>query len=128
GEQVPGSAGTHGQQVLRGVRGGGRPATSLMASGGPGTTSPFGRPIVIADLSEETGRVREELPGIERKLGSMGLDPVVIRAETTGSCEQAARDALQAGSFFVVACGGDRAVHYLANGLFENGRPLHPEA
>ena len=59
-----------------------------MASSAPGMKNPFGRPIVIADLSEETGRVREELPRIERKLGTIGLDPMVIRAETPTECER----------------------------------------
>jgi diacylglycerol kinase (ATP) len=90
--------------------------------------SPFGRPTLIADLSEETGRVREELPGIERKLGTMGLDPLVIRAETPGECERAARDALRAGDLYLAVCGGDRAVHYVANGMFDEGGPVHPEA
>jgi diacylglycerol kinase (ATP) len=99
-----------------------------MASSAPGMKNPFGRPIVIADLSEETGRVREELPRIERKLGTIGLDPMVIRAETPTECERAARDAIRAGELFLAACGGDRAVHFVANGMFEAGRQLRHEA
>jgi diacylglycerol kinase family enzyme len=83
---------------------------------------------LIADLSEASGGVPRELPGIEQKLQSMGLDTKVIRAETPRHCERAARDALYSGDLFLAAVGADRAVHHVANGLFEDGHPIHPEA
>ncbi|HYT77945.1 MAG TPA: diacylglycerol kinase family protein [Actinomycetota bacterium] len=91
-------------------------------------SSPFGRLVLIADPSEEGGRIGEDLPRIEHKLQSMGLSHVLVRAGSEGERELAARDALLTGDRFVVAVGGDRTVHDVANGMLEDGRPVYPEA
>ena len=91
-------------------------------------SSPFGRLVLIVDPSEEGGRIGEDLPRIEQKLQSMGLPHVVMPAESPGDGERVARDALLTGDRFLVAVGGDRTVHEVANGMLQDGRPLHPEA
>jgi diacylglycerol kinase (ATP) len=91
-------------------------------------SSPFGRLVLIADHSEAGGRVGEALPRIERELWSMGLAHRVVRPEAPGGPERAAREALLAGDRFVVAVGGDRLVHAVANGMLEDGGPLDQQA
>src|SRR6266511_3473003 len=58
----------------------------------------------------------------------MGLPHVVVPAESPGDGERVARDDLLTGERFLVAVGGDRTVHEVANGMLQDGRPLHPEA
>lgn len=91
-------------------------------------SSPFGRLVLIADPSEAAGRIREALPRIEQKLRSMDLAHAVVQADSPGDLERAAREALLRGDRFVVAVGGDRVVHEVANGMLQDGRPAHPEA
>lgn len=91
-------------------------------------SSPFGRLVLLADPSEAGGSILRELPRIERKLSSMGLAHVVAPAGSAGGLEPAAREAVLAGDRFVVAVGGDRVVHEVANGLLNGGQPVHPEA
>ena len=91
-------------------------------------SSPFGRLVLIANPSEERGRVGDEIPQIERHLWSLGLAHRVVRAEAPGEPERAARDALSAGDRFLVAVGGDRLVHEVANGMLEDGHAVDPDA
>jgi YegS/Rv2252/BmrU family lipid kinase len=91
-------------------------------------SSPFGRLVLIADPSEAAGRIDEALRQIEQKLSSMRLPHVTAPAESSGDRVRAVREALLTGDRFVVAVGGDRIVHDVANGLLEDGRPVHPEA
>lgn len=83
---------------------------------------------MIANRSEEGARIGKELPAVERNLSEMGLPHRVAWAEDPGGAERVAREALLSGDRFLVAVGGDRVVHQVANGMLEHGRPLDPEA
>jgi diacylglycerol kinase (ATP) len=91
-------------------------------------SSPYGRLVLIADPSEPTELGNDRLPLIERKLRAMELDHRLAIGESPRDRERAAREALLAGERFVVAVGGDRIVHEVANGMFEGGRPMVPDA
>jgi diacylglycerol kinase (ATP) len=91
-------------------------------------SSPFGRLVLIADPSEPTALGGERLPLIERMLQSMELDHRLAVGESPRDRERAAREAILAGERFVVAVGGDRIVHEVANGMLEGGRRVVPEA
>lgn len=91
-------------------------------------SSPFGQLVLIASPSEEGGRIGDELPVIERHLWAMGLAHRLVRVEDHAGAERAATEALLAGDRFLVAVGGDRLVHEVANGMFDQGRPADPEA
>jgi YegS/Rv2252/BmrU family lipid kinase len=91
-------------------------------------SSPYGRLVLIANPSEEGGRIGAELPAIERRLSAMGLAHHVVRVEDPAGAEKAAAEALRAGDRYLVAVGGDRLVHEVANGMFEHGRPANPDA
>ncbi len=89
--------------------------------------SPFGRLVLIGALSEVEGSAHL-IGAIETTLRSLGLDHRLVDAETPEERERAAREALLAGERFLVAVGGDRIVHEVANGMVEDGRPLDPGA
>lgn len=91
-------------------------------------SSPFGRIVLIADPSEAGGRIGEEIPWIEQKLWSLGLSHTTVRVQSRDERERAARQAVLEGERFVVAVGGDGAVHQVANGMFQDGLPLDAEA
>jgi diacylglycerol kinase (ATP) len=91
-------------------------------------SSPYGPLVLIANPSEEGGRVGDELPVIEQHLWAMGLAHRLVRVEDLGGAEKAASEALLAGDRFLVAVGGDRLVHKVANGMFDQGCPADPEA
>ena len=88
------------------------------------TASPFGDLTVIANPNAGGGRVRHELPELERALLDRGLPFSLHVAATAGEATEIARTALQAGGRFVVAVGGDGSVQAVLNGFFEDGRAI----
>ncbi len=87
-------------------------------------TSPFGQLTAIADLRADDGRLRKELPRLERALEALDLEHAVIAAEDPCEAEGIAAQALRDGCRFLVAVGDDRMVQRVVNGMFEDGRPL----
>lgn len=80
-------------------------------------TSPFGRLTVIANPAAGKGRVREQLPVIERVLRASGLEHRVELTAGPGDATRLATSARELGSRFVVAVGGDGTTHEVVNGL-----------
>jgi diacylglycerol kinase (ATP) len=91
-------------------------------------TSPFGPLVIVANPRAGRGRVGAHLPEIERTLRAAGLDYRVVRTAHPGHATEAAREALQRGERYLVAAGGDGTVHEVVNGMFEDGRPIAPDA
>jgi diacylglycerol kinase (ATP) len=90
-------------------------------------TSPFGPPVLVADLRAGEGRVEAELPRLERLLRDRGMGHRVARCSTGDEVRDGAREAALAGERFLVAVGDDATVHHVVNGVLDpEGRPLHP--
>ncbi len=90
-------------------------------------SSPFGRLVLIANPLDGDGRIGRELPALERALLDRGLDYRLELVDFHGGAD-AGRRALEAGERFLVAVGGDRIVHEVANGLLGPDGPRMPEA
>jgi diacylglycerol kinase (ATP) len=91
-------------------------------------TSPFGPLVVIANLRAGRGKVGANLPEIERILAGAQLSYRIVRTTHRGHATEAARDALARGERYLVAAGGDGTVHEVVNGMFDDGRPVVPDA
>jgi diacylglycerol kinase (ATP) len=91
-------------------------------------TSPFGPITAIADPRAGNGRLREELPILERTLKELDLEHTVVLAEGAGEATRLAAEALRGGTRYLVAVGDDRTIQDVVNGMFDEGRPLVREA
>ena len=94
----------------------------------PRFVSPFGPLTVIANPQAGRRRVRAAVPTVRRSLEALGLEHEVHLTERPGDASRLARRALEGGSRFLVAMGGDGTVHEVVNGMFDDGdSPLVPE-
>ena len=91
-------------------------------------TSPFGSLTIVCNAASGRGGVAKALPEVERHLRERDLDYEVVKTEYAGHATEIARDAVENGSRFVAAMGGDGTVHEVVNGMIENDRALNPEA
>jgi len=91
-------------------------------------TSPFGRPVIIANPSSGRGRSEAKLRTIEHMLRDSGLDVRVVLTTGPGHAAEAAAQALRDGDRFLVAAGGDGTVHEVINGMFAGEQPIAPDA
>ncbi len=92
----------------------------------PGVTSPFG-PLTLIVNPGAGRRTQAAVPTIERTLRSLGLDHQLRTTEGPGDATRLARRALDEGSRFVVAVGGDGTVHEVVNGMLTADRPAVPD-
>jgi diacylglycerol kinase (ATP) len=90
--------------------------------------SPFGSLVVLVNPRSARGRVREEVPEIERQLQAKKLTYRVVVLETPERATDAAREALEAGERFLVAVGGDETVHAVLNGMVADDAPVADDA
>jgi YegS/Rv2252/BmrU family lipid kinase len=72
--------------------------------------------------------VGEELPEVERQLIARKLGYRIVETEGPGHATTLARQALQDGTRFLVAVGGDGTVQEVVNGMLEDGRPMADDA
>jgi diacylglycerol kinase (ATP) len=91
-------------------------------------TSPFGPLVAIVDPRAGGGRVRDELPALERALKEHDLAFSVREGSSAQDLERIAADALEAGTRFLVAVGDDRTVQSVVNGMFVEGHPRVQDA
>jgi YegS/Rv2252/BmrU family lipid kinase len=97
-------------------------------------THVMGRLTLIVNARAGRGRVRDNLPLLRRALDERGLDHDVVETHAAGSAVEAARAALEAGSRYLVAVGGDGTVHETVNGMFQESedeagyQPVSPRA
>ena len=91
-------------------------------------SSPFGELLLIANPRSGRGRVGNELPEVERQLIARGLRYRILVTEGPGHATAAAREALESGTRFLVAAGGDGTVQEVVNGMIEHDRPVAQDA
>jgi YegS/Rv2252/BmrU family lipid kinase len=91
-------------------------------------TSPFGPLVAIVNPRAGRGRVRDELPELERQLQSAGLAYRFAETRGPGDATRLAREALDAGERFLVAVGGDGTVHEVVNGMIADDRVVAEDA
>jgi YegS/Rv2252/BmrU family lipid kinase len=84
--------------------------------------------VVIVNPSSQGGALGRKWTDVQRtlrrELGS--FEAVMTRAP--GEAPRLCREALRSGAGVVAAIGGDGTIHEVANGFFEDGRPVRPEA
>ncbi len=90
--------------------------------------SPYGDLVLIANPRSGRGRVGEELPEIERQLIARNLGYRIVETESPGHASALAREALEGGSRFLVAVGGDGTIQEVVNGMLEDGKPVAEDA
>ena len=90
--------------------------------------SPYGDLVLIANPQSGRGRVAEELPEVERQLIARKLGYRIVETEAPGHATALAREALEGGTRFLVAVGGDGTIQEVINGMLEDGRPVAGDA
>lgn len=98
------------------------------AASGEGPRSPFGIITLICNSRSGNGGVGKALPEVEKNLKLRGLPYEVFHTQSAGHATQLAREALERGSRFLVAVGGDGTVHEVVNGMIENDKAVNPDA
>ncbi len=91
-------------------------------------TSVYGPLTLICNARSGRGRVAKYLPEVRSHLEKRGLEYDIRYTEAPGDAVRIARDALDGGSGFLVAVGGDGTVHEVVNGMIENDKPVNPDA
>ncbi|HET7487391.1 MAG TPA: YegS/Rv2252/BmrU family lipid kinase [Acidimicrobiales bacterium] len=92
-------------------------------------SSPFGTLSLVVNPHAGGPGNRRRLDRLRAALDIQGLEHVVLPTAGPGDASRLAREALEGGSRFVVAVGGDGTVHEVANGMLgDDGRPLSPGA
>lgn len=91
--------------------------------------SPYGPLTVIVNPHAGKRHVGEEIPELERTLRVRDLPYTLLRTEGRGDAVRFAQEALESGSRFLVAVGGDGTVHEVVNGMMDaDGAPMAPDA
>lgn len=90
--------------------------------------SPYGDLVLIANPRSGQGRVGKELPEVERQLIARKLDYRIVETEGPGHASALAREALEDGTRFLVAVGGDGTVQEVVNGMLQDGKPVTRDA
>ncbi|HVL63997.1 MAG TPA: diacylglycerol kinase family protein [Actinomycetota bacterium] len=91
-------------------------------------TSPFGPITLVCNGRAGKGGVARALPDVRRALDERGLTYEIVETQRAGHATEIARAALEAGSRFIVAMGGDGTIHEVVNGMIRDDRPVDPEA
>ena len=91
-------------------------------------TSPFGPMTLICNARSGRGGVGKALPEVRSHLEERGLEYEVRHTERRGHATEIARAALENGSRFLVAVGGDGTVHEVVNGMIAEDRAIKPDA
>ncbi len=86
------------------------------------------RAAVVVNLCAGGGKAGRIWPDVARRLESR-LGPVAVNfTEAAGHATELARRLLRDGFDRIIAAGGDGTVNEVANGFFDGGEPLRPEA
>src|SRR5689334_2128492 len=85
------------------------------------------RTVVVVNPKSQAGAVGKRWPYLADQIRRrLPFDQVHTRAP--GDATRLAREALRAGAERVVAVGGDGTINEVANGFFEDGKPIAPDA
>lgn len=91
-------------------------------------SSPFGKLLLICNGRSGRGGVARALPEVEEHLRNRGLGYEIRHTEGPGHATSLAREALENGTRFLVAMGGDGTIHEVVNGMIENDEAVDPDA
>ena len=91
-------------------------------------SSPYGPMTMICNARSGRGGVARALPDVRAHLDRRGLEYEIRYTEWAGHATELARAALEAGSQFLVAVGGDGTVHEVVNGMIADDEPVNPNA
>jgi len=91
-------------------------------------TSAFGRMSIITHDGAGRGGVGRRLAEVLGHLDERALEYEVLHTSYAGHATELAREALEGGSRFLVACGGDGTIHEVVNGMIVDDKPVNPEA
>ena len=91
-------------------------------------SSPYGPMTMICNARSGRGGVARALPDVQAHLDRRGLEYEIRYTEWSGHATELARAALEAGSRFLVAVGGDGTVHEVVNGMIADDEPVNPNA
>lgn len=91
-------------------------------------SSIYGPMTLIANRNAGRGAVAKSLPEIESHLRQRELEYELRFTGSRGDATRLAREALEAGSRFLVAVGGDGTVHEVVNGMIQDDKAIQPEA
>ena len=91
-------------------------------------SSPYGPITMICNARSGRGGVARALPDVQAHLDRRGLEYEIRYTEWAGHATELARAALEAGSRFLVAVGGDGTVHEVVNGMIADDEPVNPDA
>ncbi len=83
---------------------------------------------VIVNPAAGAGRTARRWPRLREELLALGLRCAAYLTEGPGWATRKVRELLRAGAREIAVVGGDGTVNEVANGFFENGTPLAPEA
>lgn len=98
------------------------------AASGEVPRSQYGTITLICNSRSGNGGVGKALPEVEKHLKLRELPYEVFHTERAGHATLLAREALERGSRFLVAVGGDGTVHEVVNGMIENDQAVNPDA
>lgn len=88
----------------------------------PPVASPFGKATVLANPRAGKGRVGRDPGALTASLDESGIEFGLLMTQGPGHATDLARRALEDGSRFLVAVGGDGTVHEVVNGMMQSGR------
>lgn len=88
----------------------------------------LGRALVIVNPVSGQGRSSRAWPRLSRLISSQGIAFDVAESRYPGDATTLARRALREGCDYLIVVGGDGTFNEVANGYFENGKPLNPDA
>lgn len=91
-------------------------------------SSPFGPITLICNARAGRGRVGLALEQVKEHLGRRELDYHLRLTERRGHAIELARAALDDGSRFIVAMGGDGTLHEVVNGMMDDDEPVNRDA
>ncbi|HLI56562.1 MAG TPA: diacylglycerol kinase family protein [Actinomycetota bacterium] len=101
------------------------PPTGEVAAGRP-AGSPYGKAFVI--INRRAGKGARHPDEFARALTEVGLDYELTVTERRHHALELARGAIDNGSRFLVAVGGDGTIHEVVNGMMGPDGPRNPEA
>ena len=90
--------------------------------------SPLGPITIVCNARSGRGGVAKALPEVQKHLAERDLGYELRFTERAGHATELARAAVEAGSRFVVAMGGDGTVNEVVNGMIEDDEAVNPEA
>ena len=91
-------------------------------------SSPYGPITMICNARSGRGGVARAVPDVQAHLDRRELEYEIRYTEHAGHATELARAAVESGSRFLVAVGGDGTVHEVVNGMITDDKSVNPDA